>query len=78
MLRMTAALSLVVVLACKATPAAPISDIAGTWGGENAGLIATDSSAHVHIGCTLGETRGPIRVDADGRFEVRHPHSTSS
>lgn len=63
-------LCVVVALACHATPAAPISDITGTWGGENAGLIATDSSAHVHIGCTLGETRGPIRPDAEGRFEV--------
>ena len=78
MLRIAAALLLVVALACKATPAAPISDIAGTWGGENAGLIATDSSAHVHIGCTLGETRGPIRVDADGRFEVEGTYNVDA
>lgn len=70
MLRIPAILSLVAALACHSTPAAPISDIAGTWGGENAGLVATDTSAHVHIGCTLGEASGPIRPDADGRFEA--------
>ena len=30
---------------------------AGTWGGDNAGLIASDTSAHVHIGCTLGDVQ---------------------
>ena len=60
--------SLAAVLACSSTPAAPIAEVAGTWGGEDAGLIATDSSAHIHIGCTLGEARGTIRPDADGRF----------
>ncbi len=63
-------LSLAMALACYGGPAAPISDIVGTWGGDNAGLIATDTSAHVHIGCTLGDTKGPIKPDADGRFDV--------
>src|SRR5690349_218109 len=31
--------------------------IQGTWGGNNAGLMASDSSAHVHIGCTAGDTK---------------------
>lgn len=44
--------------------------ITDTWGGDNAGLIATDSSAHVHIGCTLGDASGPIRVDAGGHFDA--------
>lgn len=70
MVRNAIVLSLAVVLACHSGPAAPITDIAGTWGGENAGLIASDTSAHVHIGCTLGEVRGPIRPDSDGRFDV--------
>lgn len=57
-------------LACQSAPGDPITDVAGTWGGENAGLIASDTAAHVHIGCTLGETHGPIRPDLDGRFEI--------
>jgi hypothetical protein len=44
--------------------------ITGTWGGDDAGLIATDTSAHVHIGCTLGDTRGAIVTDENGRFDV--------
>jgi hypothetical protein len=34
--------------------------IEGTWGGENAGLIAFDTTAHVHIGCTAGDTKQGI------------------
>jgi hypothetical protein len=33
-------------------------------------LIATDSSAHVHIGCTAGDVAGPLQVGTDGRFSV--------
>jgi hypothetical protein len=28
----------------------------GTWGGANAGMIVTDTIAHVHLGCTFGNT----------------------
>src|SRR5262245_35770195 len=48
----------------------PPEVITGTWGGDNAGLIATDSVTHVHIGCTLGDVEGLIRPDSTGRFEV--------
>src|ERR1043166_6274759 len=44
--------------------------VEGTWGGKNAGLIATDSTAHVHIGCTLGDTQGGI-VPGPDRSEER-------
>jgi hypothetical protein len=44
--------------------------VTGTWGGEDAGLIANDSTAHVHIGCTLGDTNGPIVTDETGHFET--------
>ena len=44
--------------------------IQGTWGGENAGLIASDTSAHVHIGCTLGDTKQALVADAQGRFDA--------
>lgn len=42
----------------------------GTWGGRDAGLIATDTGAHPHTGCTLGNVAGPVTLDAGGRFDV--------
>lgn len=48
----------------------PEGSIAGTWGGENAGLIADDTSAHVHIGCTYGNISQEIVPDPSGRFDV--------
>jgi hypothetical protein len=42
----------------------------GTWGGDNAGLIATDSVTHVHIGCTFGDVKGRIPLDRSGQFAV--------
>jgi hypothetical protein len=44
--------------------------VQGTWGGENAGLIADDTSAHVHIACTYGRIHQAIKPDAQGRFDV--------
>lgn len=40
----------------------------GTWGGDGAGLIVTDSLTHVHIGCTLGDIPRRATLDASGRF----------
>ena len=48
----------------------PKGQVVGTWGGENAGLIADDTSAHVHIGCTYGDIHQQIIPDGDGRFDV--------
>lgn len=42
----------------------------GTWGGEEAGLIVTESGAHVHIGCTFGDIQGEVPLDEDGRFTI--------
>ena len=64
------AASFLVALACYSGPAAPVTEITGTWGGDDAGLIAADTSAHVHIGCTLGDTNSPIRPGSDGRFDT--------
>ena len=62
--------SLIATVACYNASSAPITDVVGTWGGDNAGLIASDTTAHVHIGCTLGDTKTSIRPDANGRFDV--------
>src|SRR5512141_239822 len=70
-MRATAWIGLIVLLgACRSTPSAPVTEIKGTWGGEDAGLIASDTSAHIHIGCTLGDTDTPIRPDGEGHFSV--------
>lgn len=42
----------------------------GTWGGDRAGVIVTDSTIHVHIGCTFGDIAGRLSVDGTGRFSV--------
>jgi hypothetical protein len=60
----------IIALGCASHMTTPITDITGTWGGNDAGLIATDTSAHVHIGCTLGDVKGRIVPDAQGHFVV--------
>ena len=62
--------SLFAIVACSAATSTPITDVIGTWGGDNAGLIVSNNDVHVHIGCTLGDAVGPIRTDSNGRFEV--------
>jgi hypothetical protein len=54
------------------TPIEPTADElrVGTWGGERAGLIVADTTAHVHINCTFGDFPAPIELDDDGRFSV--------
>lgn len=42
----------------------------GTWGGDDAGIIVTESAAHVHVGCTFGDIVGTIPLGADGRFTI--------
>jgi len=44
--------------------------IKGTWGGDNAGLMAFDTTAHVHIGCTAGDTKQALVADTQGQFDV--------
>jgi hypothetical protein len=42
----------------------------GTWGGDNAGVIVSESTSHVHVGCTFGDMPPGIQLDASGRFTV--------
>lgn len=58
------------VIACTEAPGTPPDEVTGTWGGNDAGLIAGDTAAHVHIGCTVGDARLPIAVQDDGTFEA--------
>jgi hypothetical protein len=42
----------------------------GTWGGDSAGLIVSDTAAHLHVACTFGDVSGRVPLDASGRFDV--------
>jgi hypothetical protein len=53
------------------SPVEPATELAGgTWGGDRAGVLVSDSVAHVHVGCTYGDFPAPIALDADSRFSV--------
>ena len=62
--------AILAAVACSAATSTRITDVVGTWGGDNAGMIVSGTDVHVHIGCTLGDAVGPIRTDANGRFEA--------
>ena len=55
---------------CTFTGPRPGRTVTGTWGGDNAGLIADDSNAHVHVACTFGNLPHAIVLDATGRFDL--------
>jgi hypothetical protein len=59
------------VAACGTSGGPPLDRVpAGTWGGDDAGLIVSAEGAHAHVGCTSGDITGEIALDADGRFDV--------
>jgi hypothetical protein len=58
-------------LACgRSSPPAIEHVPLGTWGGDDAGLIVAEESAHAHVGCTLGDVAGPLTLDDKGRFDI--------
>jgi len=75
-----AGLALVLLRNCDlAGPPRPSpGKVAGTWGGDDAGLIADDTSAHVHIGCTYGDVHQPIVADAMGHFDLPGEHDITA
>lgn len=74
--RVSAALQLAALLvACSsaATTVVPPFDgnlPLGNWGGENAGMIVSNTAMHVHIGCTYGDVSGRVPVGSGGQFDV--------
>jgi hypothetical protein len=60
----------VLAITCEAPTGLVNGLVKGTWGGENAGLIADDTSAHVHIACTYGNVHQAIEPGSGGRFDV--------
>jgi hypothetical protein len=78
MVRITAVLSVFAVVACSTATSTRITEIVGTWGGDNAGLIVNGTDVHVHIGCTLGDALGPISPDANGRFDANGTYNVDA
>jgi hypothetical protein len=73
MTRLLSAAVLILALgSCDSSPVeSPPTDLAaGTWGGENVGVIVGEDVVHVHVGCTYGDFPAPIALDADGRFST--------
>jgi hypothetical protein len=70
MTRISVILSIFSVLACATATSTPITEVVGTWGGDNVGLVVSGTDVHIHIGCTLGDAVGPVHPDASGRFEA--------
>jgi len=73
-----AAIGLVFIARCELLNPSDGTLQRGTWGGDNAGLIVTDTSAHLHIGCTFGDVTGVIPIDAGGHFNVAETHNISA
>ena len=67
-------IALAVAAACSSSRAnAPPADgllPLGNWGGENAGMIVSDTAMHLHVGCTYGDVSGRVTLDANGQFNV--------
>jgi hypothetical protein len=78
MMRITAILPVFAALACSTATSTRITEVVGTWGGDNAGLIVSGTDVHVHIGCTLGDALGPISPDANGRFEANGTYNVDA
>ena len=60
------------ILGCDSGPVRPSTGplALGTWGGEDAAVVVTETVTHVHIGCTYGDIPGRIELDEDGRFRI--------
>lgn len=67
-----AAFGATLAAACSAsdvvTPVGPLA--LGTWGGDSAGMIVSNTAMHLHIGCTFGDVSGSVFVGSDGSFDV--------
>ena len=71
--RQSPLLLLLVVVGSCSSGAEPVIDGAlavGTYGGDDAGLIVSDTIAHIHVGCTFGYFKTPIRVNLSGAFSA--------
>jgi hypothetical protein len=69
--RRAASVLVLCAAACGTSGRVPLDRVpAGTWGGDDAGLIVSADGAHAHVGCTAGDISGEIPLDGEGRFDV--------
>lgn len=66
------------MLACSGASLVPVNgDLSlGTWGGDGAAMIVSDTSMHLHVGCTYGDVSGRVPIvngafEATGRYMLR-------
>ena len=62
------------VVACSGTTSSLPPDgllPLGMWGGDNAGMIVSDTAMHLHVGCTFGDVSGRVPIGATGAFDVQ-------
>jgi hypothetical protein len=74
----TLVVAVATLVQCSTSPFLPGDTVSGMWGGSNAGLLADDTSAHIHIGCTYGDVHQPIVLDANRRFDVPGEHNITA
>ena len=63
----------VVAAGCSSSASLPPNDgfvALGTWGGDTAGMIVSDTAMHLHIGCTYGDVSGRVPLSTSGDFDV--------
>lgn len=65
----------ILVAACSSGPSTTLPPYdgllaLGTWGGDSAGMIVSDTAMHIHVACTFGDVSGRVPVGTDGRFDV--------
>jgi hypothetical protein len=47
----------------------------GNWGGQHIQMSVANGSAHIEYDCANGIISGPLKVDSQGRFELRSTHN---
>ena len=47
---------------------------AGSWGGMGIRIVVTTTGARIEYVCAHGTISGPLRLDAEGRFDVKGLH----
>jgi hypothetical protein len=74
MIAVSAIAALTVVATCSSSgPSLPPFDgnlALGTWGGDSAGMIVSDTAMHLHVNCTYGDVSGRVPVASNGQFDV--------
>ncbi len=67
------ALTTALVAACASGPDLPPYDgslALGAWGGDNSGMIVSDTAMHLHIGCTYGDASGRVAITRNGDIDI--------